>query len=79
MRVVRQWRDMKRRKWHGFAHDTNRVPRNGDLVLFCPACPQEGINLPEHWQDDPEMYVIILSASYHNNNSKTDGSIADSK
>ncbi|KAG1726798.1 uncharacterized protein EDB91DRAFT_1239605 [Suillus paluster] len=44
MRVSRQWRHLKNMKWHGFSHHSNyREP--GDLALFCPACPQPGINL----------------------------------
>jgi len=44
MRTARQWRQCKLYKWHGFAH-TNDEPKAGDLALFCPACPQPGINL----------------------------------
>ncbi|KAF8836074.1 hypothetical protein BDN67DRAFT_911829 [Paxillus ammoniavirescens] len=38
-------------------HQPYRTPRQGDLVLFCPACPQLGINLSaaeegdlSHWK-----------------------------
>ncbi|KAG2028407.1 hypothetical protein BDR03DRAFT_809500, partial [Suillus americanus] len=31
-------------KWHGFAHKDDK-PNDSDLALFCPACPQLGINL----------------------------------
>ncbi|KAG2113783.1 uncharacterized protein F5147DRAFT_650200 [Suillus discolor] len=44
MRTARQWRQCKLYKWHGFAHK-NDEPKAGDLALFCPACPQPGINL----------------------------------
>ncbi|KAG2057442.1 hypothetical protein BDR06DRAFT_980855 [Suillus hirtellus] len=44
MRTARQWRQCKLYKWHGFAHK-NDEPKTGDLALFCPACPQPGINL----------------------------------
>ncbi|KAG1849570.1 hypothetical protein C8R48DRAFT_750224 [Suillus tomentosus] len=44
MRTARQWRQCKLYKWHGFAHK-NDEPKTGDLALFCPACPQLGINL----------------------------------
>jgi hypothetical protein len=57
MRVIRQWRDLKYRKWHGFGH-TNDEPGAGDLALFCPACPQPGINLPDNWREDKNQYVI---------------------
>jgi hypothetical protein len=54
MRVGRQWRNLKYRKWHGFGH-MNREPQPGELALFCAACPQPGINLPENWKDDPDQ------------------------
>ncbi|KAG1837563.1 hypothetical protein DFJ58DRAFT_846405 [Suillus subalutaceus] len=44
MRTARQWCQCKLYKWHGFAHKDNE-PMAGDLALFCPACPQPGINL----------------------------------
>ncbi|KAG2103721.1 uncharacterized protein F5147DRAFT_654633 [Suillus discolor] len=44
MRVARQWRKLKLLKWNGFGHKEKEV-RPGDLALFCPACPQPGINL----------------------------------
>ncbi|KAG2158037.1 uncharacterized protein EDB93DRAFT_1238354 [Suillus bovinus] len=31
-------------KWHGFGHRSN-TPNAGDLALFCPTCPQPGINI----------------------------------
>ncbi|KAG1721330.1 hypothetical protein EDB19DRAFT_1898348 [Suillus lakei] len=31
-------------KWHGFGHRSDN-PNAGDLALFCPACPQPGINI----------------------------------
>ncbi|KAG2139892.1 hypothetical protein BD769DRAFT_1626324 [Suillus cothurnatus] len=44
MRVARQWRQLKTMKWHGFGHGSDS-PTAGDLTLFCPACPQPGINV----------------------------------
>lgn len=52
MLVSRQWRDLKIRKQFGFGHNQDIQPTNGSLALFCPACPQPGINLPESWKDD---------------------------
>ena len=46
MRVSRQWRNIQALKRAGIAHDTARVRHPGDLGLFCPTCPQPGINLP---------------------------------
>jgi hypothetical protein len=54
MRVSRQWRDLLVRKRFGYGHETHKTPGNGDLALFCPVCPQPGINLPDNWQDDPD-------------------------
>ncbi|KAG2337913.1 hypothetical protein BDR05DRAFT_978340 [Suillus weaverae] len=44
MRVARQWRQLKIMKWHGFGHRSD-TPSTGELALFCPACPQPGINV----------------------------------
>jgi len=55
MRVSRQWRDLTNRKRFGFGHDLDRKTGNGDLALFCPACPQPGINLPNNWQSQPDQ------------------------
>ncbi|KAI6046853.1 hypothetical protein EDC04DRAFT_2887343 [Pisolithus marmoratus] len=44
------WRDLKHRKWFGFGHDTEQDPGDGGLALFCPACPQPGLNLPADWK-----------------------------
>ena len=26
------------------------APQDGAMAVFCPACPQPGINLPHDWQ-----------------------------
>lgn len=36
----------------GFGHDTETEVQPGSLAIFCPACPQPGINLPENWKKD---------------------------
>ncbi|KAL4062023.1 hypothetical protein J3A83DRAFT_4364796 [Scleroderma citrinum] len=47
LRLSQAWRHLKLLKWKGF-HAGACDPGLGDLVLFCPACPQPGINiLPE--------------------------------
>ncbi|KAG2057533.1 hypothetical protein BDR06DRAFT_980885 [Suillus hirtellus] len=38
------WRQLKTMKWHGFGHCSDN-PSTGELALFCPACPQPGINV----------------------------------
>jgi hypothetical protein len=42
------------RKRFGYGHETDKLPGKGDLALFCPACPQPGINLPADWQAKPD-------------------------
>jgi hypothetical protein len=42
------------RKRFGFGHDAEIKPGHGDLALFCAACPQPGINLPDSWQNNAE-------------------------
>ncbi|KAI6000136.1 hypothetical protein F5J12DRAFT_906657 [Pisolithus orientalis] len=44
LRVLRMWRLLKLLKWQGF-HQQSPDPQAGGLVLFCPACPQPGINV----------------------------------
>ncbi|KAI6045492.1 hypothetical protein EDC04DRAFT_2888944 [Pisolithus marmoratus] len=50
MRVSWLWRDLKHRKWFGFGHHTEQDPGDRGLSLFCPACPQPGLNLPADWK-----------------------------
>ncbi|KIO04339.1 hypothetical protein M404DRAFT_111891, partial [Pisolithus tinctorius Marx 270] len=54
LRVARMWRLLKLLKWQG-SHMSAEDAGPGELVLFCPACPQPGINILEdatdysHW------------------------------
>lgn len=52
--MSRLWRWMKKLKWAGYAGNMKRSNEvgAGELAIFCPACPQPGINLPEDWKDD---------------------------
>ncbi|KAG1787558.1 uncharacterized protein HD556DRAFT_1246604, partial [Suillus plorans] len=62
MRVGRQWRQVKQLKWHGFGHE-KRQPKAGELALFCPACPQPGVNLnlSDRNESDPAwLYSRLL-------------------
>lgn len=37
--------------------------------MFCPTCPQPGVNLPPNWKNDPEKLVIsVLIPSYTGSN-----------
>ena len=58
-RMSRLWRWMKKLKWAGYAGGTTPVSevKDGELSVFCPACPQPGINIPENWKDDPARHV----------------------
>jgi hypothetical protein len=47
MRVSRQWRHLKALKRAGFGHNPDQTCSPGDLVLFCPTCPQPGVNISE--------------------------------
>ena len=52
------WNDLTDRKRAGYAHDVAlaEAASPGSLALFCPACPQPGINLPPGWEDEPEQW-----------------------
>ncbi|GBE79973.1 hypothetical protein SCP_0211750 [Sparassis crispa] len=56
MRVSHQWRQFKYRKWHGFSHNALHPVEKGGLAIFCPTCPQPGLNLPFDWQADPVQW-----------------------
>lgn len=67
MRVSRAWRDLTNRKRAGFGHDSHN-PGPGDLAIFCPACPQPGINLPKDWKEKYDelvywLHFILLDSS----------------
>ena len=57
MRALRQWRDLGSRRRAGLPFEKDLQLKPGGLALFCPACPQPGVNLPEDWMDDPQTYV----------------------
>jgi hypothetical protein len=46
-------------KWHGFGHESGS-PGPGELSIFCPACPQPGVNLGAGWAADPSWCVLPL-------------------
>lgn len=53
LRVSRQWRNLKYRKWNGFGHEQGPIGP-GELALGCVACPTPGVNLEPGWEQDPE-------------------------
>lgn len=60
LRVIRQWRNLKALQRSGYAHSPSDTIPNGGLVLFCPTCPQPGVNLPENWRDDPDKQYVAI-------------------
>jgi CxC2 like cysteine cluster associated with KDZ transposases len=62
-RMSRLWRWMKKLKWAGFGHHSRGHAEvdPGSLAIFCPACPQPGVNLPEQWELDPRRWVYQRS------------------
>jgi hypothetical protein len=59
-RMTRIWRWMKKLKWAGYAGSSKKVKDvgPGELAIFCPACPQPGINIPDDWRKDILRHVI---------------------
>lgn len=53
-RLSRCWRWIKKLKWAGFGHKEANImtPAPGELAIFCPTCPQPGVNLPSNWRED---------------------------
>ncbi|KAN0088255.1 hypothetical protein V8E55_005312 [Tylopilus felleus] len=57
----RYWELMRvSRMWAGLGHDTEQNPGNGDLAIFCPACPQPGLNLPDEWATEYNSEIVAL-------------------
>ncbi|KAA1473524.1 hypothetical protein DENSPDRAFT_780026, partial [Dentipellis sp. KUC8613] len=69
LRVSRQWRDLKYRRWHGWGHQ-NTMPGEGDMALFCFICPRNTFNMEDNWRDDPDqlsnMVVLAMDGNYEN-------------
>jgi hypothetical protein len=41
----------------GLGHQSEETAPDGSMAIFCPACPQPGINLPNDWKTRYEPYV----------------------
>ncbi|KAN0135970.1 hypothetical protein V8E53_006131 [Lactarius tabidus] len=51
LRALQQWRDLKNRMKSGLGHEAEEnIPKDGCMAIFCPACPQPGVNLPTNWK-----------------------------
>ncbi|PPQ96302.1 hypothetical protein CVT26_005638 [Gymnopilus dilepis] len=79
-RLSREWRSLKKLKFHGFADAPDR-PAVGDLALFCPTCPQEGVNLPDNWRDlgPSHLYnrLFVADGNFTADHMKLKGDAAD--
>ncbi|KAF9033364.1 hypothetical protein BJ165DRAFT_1303065, partial [Panaeolus papilionaceus] len=52
------WRWMKKLKWAGLRLDRKAGnPTSGQFTVFCSACPQPGINIPDNWHEEPDAAV----------------------
>jgi hypothetical protein len=58
LRASRQWRDLKNRMDQGLGHQPENTIPDGCMAVFCPACPQPGVNLPKDWNTRYQPYVV---------------------
>ena len=61
-RMSRLWRWMKKLKWAGYGGKNKNVNevQAGELAIYCPACPQSGINIPDNWKEDANRQVSSM-------------------
>ena len=60
LRASRQWRDLKNRMKSGIGYESEQdIPQEGSMAIFCPACPQPGLNLPDDWKEKYPSYVPV--------------------
>ena len=65
LRASRQWRDLQNRMKSGLGHTSDQASaQDGSIAVFCPACPQPGINLPQDWKRRYTKYVHIVSTPF---------------
>jgi len=66
IRVSRQMRKLQVSKRFGTVYNSSFPP--GSLTIFCPSCPQPGINLPPGWEDLPNWVTrrtITVDGNFH--------------
>jgi hypothetical protein len=66
IRVSRQMRNLQVQKRFGAVYGTSSA--HGSLAIFCPSCPQPGINLPPNWKDLPNWVTrrtITVDGNFH--------------
>jgi hypothetical protein len=45
----------------GLGHKAEQeTSEDGSMSIFCPACPQPGVNLPDDWKTKYSLYVCTL-------------------
>jgi len=49
---------MKKLKWAGFGNGQKKAAdaAEAELSIFCPVCPQIGINILDDWKNDLNRY-----------------------
>ena len=62
--MSRAWRDIIARIQSGYGHEASDQIAPGGLAIFCPACPQPGINLADGWEDDEQRQAISFFDVY---------------
>jgi hypothetical protein len=72
IRVNRQMRKLEWSKRFGSIYEKSSISPN--LTIFCPACPQPGINLPPDWKSLPEWSLrrtTTVDGNFHADKIKT--------
>ena len=67
IRVSRQMRKLRNSKRFGAIYN-NESSNAGSLTIFCPSCPQPGINLPPDWTNLPDWVTrrtITVDGNFH--------------
>ncbi|KAN0125385.1 hypothetical protein V8E53_015547 [Lactarius tabidus] len=67
LRASRQWHDIRTRTKSGLGHEGGPT-EDGSMAIFCPACPQPGINLPSDWEARYTLtqliYTFIMNGNF---------------
>ncbi|KAF9471316.1 hypothetical protein BDN70DRAFT_939041 [Pholiota conissans] len=84
--VMRFWRILMAKEHLGQAHGidilTPRRPQ-GNLLVFCPSCPEPGINMEPQWEETPmhlrhlNHTLLTLDGNFHLNRYKKNSSSDD--
>ena len=49
----------------GLGHQPEEDIPDGSMAVFCPACPQPGVNLPPDWKTRYKPYVMHTESYVH--------------